>query len=99
MTMNHLPVLAQVLSLAADHILKVWDLRTQGCLQTISPQDWPTPEDAQPTAMMYDSNRRRMVSIKHRPAAWPHKCVSDQSSAHQSALVGALVNTTFDVVR
>lgn len=88
----------QVLSMAADHVIKVWDLRTQGCLQTIAPADWVAPEDANPTAMSYDVTRKRMVSIKHKPAIWQHKCISDQSSAHQAALVGALVNTTFDVV-
>ena len=92
------PIVLQVLSLAADHVIKVGDLRTQSCLQTIAPQDWATPEDAHPSAMVYDGNRKRMVSIKHRPAAWPHKCISDQSSAHQSPLVAALLNTTFDVV-
>ena len=91
-------MLMQVMSLAADHIIKVWDLRTQGCLQTIAPSDWPVAEDAHPSALMYDGGRKRLISIKHRPAAWPHKCVSDQSSAHQSPLVGALLNTTFDVV-
>lgn len=92
-------VRAQVVSLAADHVIKVWDLRTQGCLQTIAPVNWSHPEDAHPTALLYDAPRKRLACIKHRPAAWPQKCVSDQSSAHQSPLVAALSNSTFDVVR
>lgn len=86
------------MSLSSDSVVKIWDLRTQGCLQTISPLDWSQPEDANPTAMSFDSARKRLVSIKHRPAVWIQKCVSDLSSSHETPLVGALVNSAFDMV-
>ncbi|KAK9807406.1 hypothetical protein WJX73_001378 [Symbiochloris irregularis] len=89
---------SQVMSLSSDSVIKVWDLRTQGCLQTISPLDWGQPEDANPTAICFDSGKKRLVSIKHRPAVWSQKCISDLSSSHETPLVGALVNASFDMV-
>lgn len=44
----------QVISMAADNVVKVWDLRNHRCVQTIIDADWPSQEDAHPTAMMYD---------------------------------------------
>ena len=85
--------------MSADSMIKVWDLRTQGCLQTITPQSWPQAEDSCPTALTFDGVRRRLVTIKHRPAAWPQRCISDLSCAHAAPLVGGLVNSAFQVVR
>ena len=47
----------QVVSMAADSVIKVWDLRNHRCIQTIADLDWPSPEDAHPSAMMYDPSR------------------------------------------
>lgn len=52
----------QLVSLAADKVVKVWDLRNQKCLQTISPKDWTSAEDARPSCLAYDSERQRLVS-------------------------------------
>lgn len=40
--------------MAADNVVKVWDLRNHRCVQTITDADWPSQEDAHPSAMMYD---------------------------------------------
>lgn len=40
--------------MAADNVVKVWDLRNHRCVQTIIDADWPSQEDAHPSAMMYD---------------------------------------------
>ncbi len=47
----------QVVSMAADNVIKVWDLRNHRCIQTIADVDWPSQEDAHPSAMMYDPAR------------------------------------------
>ena len=47
----------QVISMAADNVVKVWDLRNHRCVQTITDADWPSQEDAHPTAMMYDPGK------------------------------------------
>lgn len=48
---------AQVVSMAADNVIKVWDLRNHRCIQTITDLDWPSQEDAHPCVMMYDPAR------------------------------------------
>ncbi len=48
----------QVISLGADSVIKVHDLRTNRCLQTIAAYDWPSPADAKPAALLYDARRR-----------------------------------------
>lgn len=40
-----------------------------------------------------------MVTAFHRLAVWPHMCVSDDVAGHKEALVAALFNATFQVVR
>lgn len=47
----------QVISKAADNVIKVWDLRNHRCIQTITDLDWPSQEDAHPSVMMYDVAR------------------------------------------
>lgn len=43
--------------MAADNVIKVWDLRNHRCIQTITDLDWPSQEDAHPSVMMYDTAR------------------------------------------
>ncbi|KAL0018315.1 hypothetical protein WJX77_008577 [Trebouxia sp. C0004] len=88
----------QVVSMAADNVIKVWDLRNHRCIQTIADVDWPSQEDAHPSAMMYDPARSRMVTAFHRLAVWPHMCVSDDNAGHEEPLVAALYNNLFQVV-
>ena len=47
----------QVVSMAADNVIKVWDLRNHRCIQTVTDLDWPSQEDAHPSVMMYDTAR------------------------------------------
>ena len=65
---------AQVVSMAADNVIKVWDLRNHRCIQTITDLDWPSQEDAHPCVMMYD----------------PARCSSKYHSAfcHSAGMVG-----------
>ena len=49
---------SQVISLGADSVIKVHDLRTNLCLQTIAAHDWPAAADAKPAALLYDARRR-----------------------------------------
>ncbi len=49
--------------MAADNVMKVWDLRNHQCIQTIADADWPSREDAHPSAMMYDPVRSAPLLI------------------------------------
>jgi hypothetical protein len=92
-------LLLQVISMAADKVIKIWDLRNHRCIQTITDTDWPTPEDNKPYSLIYDSSRSRMVTAAHCPVVWHHMCVSDDVSGHKHPLVAALYNNFFQVVR
>jgi hypothetical protein len=35
--------------------------------------DWVRHDDSQPSCLMYDSSRRRLVTAFHRPYVWQHK--------------------------
>ena len=80
-------------------MIKVHDLRTNRCLQSIAAHDWPRASDAKPTALLYDSRRRRLVTAAHQPVFWPHTCVADERAGHLAPLCAALYNSLFQVVR
>ncbi|KAL4440619.1 hypothetical protein ABPG75_003620 [Micractinium tetrahymenae] len=88
---------SQVITLAEDHTVRVWDLRNHKCVQTISRTDWLRPEDSKPTDMAYDTSRRRLVCASHRPVAWSHRRIEVERQ-HDARLVSALYNQTFSVV-
>ena len=48
-----------MISLGADSVIKIHDLRTNRCLQTIAAHDWLAAADAKPAALLYDARRRR----------------------------------------
>jgi hypothetical protein len=42
-------------------------------LMLLLQDDWVRHDDSQPTCLMYDSSRRRLVTAFHRPYVWQHK--------------------------
>ncbi len=72
----------QVVSMAADNVIKVWDLRNHRCIQTITDVDWPSQEDAHPSAMMYDPARSAVLLPSHiykkLPCKWARLACSAQ---------------------
>lgn len=87
------------MSLSTDHVIRLWDLRNQKCLQTIVPTDWPRKEDSLPTSILYDGVRHRLLTATTCPAYWQHACPADDMIGHREPLVAALYNTAFHVVR
>ena len=68
-------------------------------MQTINETDWRTPEDAHPTALMYDATCHRLITAGRRPLAWARSSGSTELATHAEPLVAALYNTLFNVVR
>ena len=66
--------------MAADNVIKVWDLRNHRCIQTIADVDWPSQEDAHPSAMMYDPARCAVLlpsrTYKKSPNTWARQACS-----------------------
>ena len=56
-----------LMSLGSDHLVKIWDLRTNKCLQTIGEEDWARREEAKPVALLYDGTHRRLVTAVNKP--------------------------------
>lgn len=72
----------QVVSMAADNVIKVWDLRNHRCIQTIADVDWPSQEDAHPSAMMYDPARCAVLLPSHIYKKLPYTWARLACSAH-----------------
>lgn len=88
----------QLFSMSVDNVIKVWDLRTNKCTQTITHDEWPSSEDAQPLSMVYDSDRKRLITATRRPFMWQHKLIMKDRTGHRSSCVKAVYNSTFFVV-
>jgi WD40 repeat protein len=84
--------------MSTDHVIKAWDLRTNKCVQTITADDWPRSEVAQPVSMVFDESRKRLVTGGRRPFFWEQKLTVRDKSGHRSAVVKAVYNSSFFVV-
>lgn len=87
----------QLISLSTDHVVKLWDLRTNKCVQTLAEDDWPKGEE-QPVAMAYDAGRKRLITAGKKPYLWEHKLVMRDASGHRGPCVKAMYNSAFFVV-
>lgn len=54
--------LHQIISASADHVVKVWDVRTYKCLQTISTANSSGPTREELSALHYDTQSRTVVT-------------------------------------
>ena len=69
-------------------VIKVWDLRTHKCLQTIGEDDWARKDTNSPASITYDAHRRRLISAQHHPYIWGHKMTSLDKTGHREPLKG-----------
>lgn len=53
--------LHQIISASADHVVKIWDVRTYKCLQTISTANSSGPTREELSALHYDAQSRTVV--------------------------------------
>jgi len=92
--------LNHVFTLSLDKVIKVWDLRTHRCLQTITQDDWKKTEDTEskPHSLMYDSFHKRVITAVNKPHAWIHKLVAQDRTGHMEPVRGCLYNSTFHVI-
>ncbi|KAK9843929.1 hypothetical protein WJX84_008712 [Apatococcus fuscideae] len=86
---------SQVVSMSADHVIKLWDLRNNRCMQTIVEKSWPQQSEAHPSVMAYEPRRRRVVTATHQPFFWKHMCCADDQQGHSQPLVAVLYSPEF----
>eukprot|EP00741_Cyanophora_paradoxa_P024882 tig00000317_g24023.t1 len=102
---------SQVISLDLDDVVKVWDIRTGNCIQTIDGESAGRyPRSASGTGgvhhsvLFFDDLNARLVSAHRTVTVWPAlgrlAAIADAGRvrSHHEPLVGALYNAPFGVV-
>lgn len=88
--------LHNVITLSTDKMIKVWDLRSNRCIQTLEDDNVYRPEDRL-TVMMHDSKRRQLLTGTTKLRSWKQVLKTRDSEGHNSAVVGCLYNHEFDI--
>lgn len=88
--------LQQVISLSTDKTMKIWDLRTNRCIQTMEDENTYRPED-RISVMLHDSRRRQLITGTTKLRPWKQVMRTRESEGHNSAVVACLYNYEFDV--
>ena len=84
--------------MSSDKVIKLWDLRNNRCMQTLTEKSWPHPSHAYPTAMTCVPRRNRIVTIQHQPVYWRHMCCADDQQGHSQPLIAVLYSPEFHLV-
>eukprot|EP00760_Papus_ankaliazontas_P025580 PhM_4_TR2799/c0_g1_i1/m.22136 len=93
----------QIVTMSSDKVVKIWDVRTFRCMQTIQDKESYHPEDTL-SAMTYDERRSTIVAANKTVVAFPLQIMlspfpqEPQYYGHRDPLVGALFNDTFSQV-
>eukprot|EP01063_Lacrimia_lanifica_P033008 TRINITY_DN5765_c0_g1_i1.p1 TRINITY_DN5765_c0_g1~~TRINITY_DN5765_c0_g1_i1.p1 ORF type:complete len:1429 (+),score=429.72 TRINITY_DN5765_c0_g1_i1:89-4288(+) len=67
------PVYDQLFSLSLDKAIKIWDLRTMKCLQTISNEEMSLNSEDALSTLAFDKNRGALVCVSGCPTVYPLK--------------------------
>jgi len=84
-------------------VIKVWDLRTLKCLQTLQEEEAQLPEDTL-SCLAFDPRRQAIVCASSCPCAFPVRGFMSSFPSepvykgHHAPIVGALYNRTFDQI-
>eukprot|EP00854_Cymbomonas_tetramitiformis_P011779 gene11779-13904_t len=81
----------QLISLSTDKVIKIWDIRSHKCLQTITDQHTYWPEN-RISAIMVNPRRRCLVTCGTRPEQW-HRLSKDNVGT--APICASLYNSAF----
>jgi len=90
----------QLISLSFDKVIKVWDVRSHRCLQTITDSTSYRPEN-RITSLIYDQAHGCLVSCAVKPRTWPmqKRLRPDyQTKSHKFPVCSALFNHNFNQI-
>ena len=86
----------QLISLSTDKVLKVWDMRQNECVQTMTEFKHPLMK---PTSFLIDKSRNRVVSFGHRHQVFKINPLVDVNTVmedtHHAPVIAILYNTSF----
>eukprot|EP00762_Andalucia_godoyi_P000195 ANDGO_02362.mRNA.1 putative WD repeat-containing protein alr2800 len=93
----------QIISLSQDKMIKVWDIRSYRCLQTLEDNYTKYSPDDELTSMVFDHSRKRLITAGNFPKSWPMRrsvvgLPEGIAEGHVKSLVGSLYNKIFDQV-
>eukprot|EP00192_Tetraselmis_astigmatica_P000660 CAMPEP_0117689666 /NCGR_PEP_ID=MMETSP0804-20121206/24643_1 /TAXON_ID=1074897 /ORGANISM="Tetraselmis astigmatica, Strain CCMP880" /LENGTH=1073 /DNA_ID=CAMNT_0005502517 /DNA_START=57 /DNA_END=3278 /DNA_ORIENTATION=+ len=85
----------QIISMSADKVIKVWDIRNHKCMQTFQDTEVYRPENII-SAMKYDQKRRWLVTGNMKLKTWPLRSVINKTSgAHATSVSCVLYSPNF----
>jgi len=92
----------QLISLGADNVVKVWDIRNQRCIQTLNDartMDKPTTANSL-NIIMYNRETQRLFASSSSIRVWDTKPVFkiSHTASHDACVVSALYNRGFNQV-
>ena len=89
----------ELFSCGIDKCIKVWDMRSHKCVQTLYDKTNYRPED-KISAMAYDGHHHRLLTGTTRLRPWPLVKAAKRNNAarHEAPLVAALYNANFHQV-
>eukprot|EP00826_Nyctotherus_ovalis_P050105 TRINITY_DN6107_c0_g2_i9.p1 TRINITY_DN6107_c0_g2~~TRINITY_DN6107_c0_g2_i9.p1 ORF type:complete len:516 (+),score=173.95 TRINITY_DN6107_c0_g2_i9:1386-2933(+) len=85
-----------LMSLSADKVLKIWDMKTYQCLQTIEVKQKFRPVDMI-TAMEYDEIRHCLLLCTRKVNFAVFRSSSDMETSHLNPVSWVIYNTIFEI--
>ena len=89
----------QVVSMSTDNTIKVWDMRTNKCVQTMVDDNTYRVGSRvveSLTVMTHDPRERRLITGVTELAAWRQAVRTREDQSHEYPVVGSLYNCEFD---
>ncbi|KAJ3375003.1 WD repeat-containing protein 49 [Allomyces arbusculus] len=88
-----------VISLSEDKVIKIWNIKTFFCLQTLTDRFPHRPENII-SSIYFDNVHRQLITGSNKLEAWPLYTQLKQSmvETHEAPVVAALFNTSFHQV-
>ena len=86
--------------MSTDNIIKVWDMRTNKCVQTMVDDNTYRVGSRvveSLTVMTHDPRERRLITGVTELAAWRQAVRTREDQGHEYPVVGSLYNCEFDV--
>lgn len=87
----------QLISLGTDKIVKVWDIRTFQCVQTIVDKTIYRPENRL-TGLYFNPRINSLILTSKKINIWPFKAAEEQPTSHESTVTCVLFNKNFNCI-
>lgn len=87
----------QLISLGTDKIVKVWDIRTFQCVQTIVDKTIYRPENRL-TGLYFNPRINSLILTSKKINIWPFKAAEELPTSHESTVTCVLFNKNFNCI-